>query len=93
MCGSRGGTDGPDPPPPEKSQKYRFSYQYWPGSPEKHKATKQAFNVWPTSARQRNANSMAFRWRVDEGPLIMVLGFSLPSTTKKKNVVKNGPPL
>ena len=35
MCGSRGGTGGPDPPPPEKSQKYRDSLQYWSGFPEK----------------------------------------------------------
>ena len=25
MFGSRGGTGGPDPPPPEKSQKYKVS--------------------------------------------------------------------
>ena len=36
---------------------------------------------------------MAFRWRADDGPLIGVLGSSLPSSTKKKNVVKVGSPL
>ena len=37
----------------------------------------------------------AFRWRADDDPLIVVLGSSLPSSTKqeKKNVVKVGPPL
>ena len=34
---------------------------------------------------------MAFRWRAFDGPLIVVLGSSLPSSTKK-NVVKVGPP-
>ena len=37
--------------PPEKSQKYRVSYQYWSGSPENHKATKPAFNVGPSSLK------------------------------------------
>ena len=40
---------------------------------------------------------MAFRRRADDGPLIVVLGSSLPSSIKKKtkktNVVKIGPPL
>ena len=39
---------------------------------------------------------MAFRWRADDGPLIVIFEFSHPSSTKnqqKKNVVKVGPPL
>ena len=43
------------PPPPEKSQKYRVSQQYWSGSPENHKATKPTFNFGPLSAHQRKA--------------------------------------
>ena len=43
-----------------------------------HKATKPAFNVVPSSARQRIAILMAFRWRINEGPLIVV------STYKEK---------
>ena len=27
---------------------------------------------------------MAFRWRVDDGPFIVVFGISIPSSTKKK---------
>ena len=54
--------------PPEKIQKYRVAYQYWSGSPENQKAAKPAFNVRPSPARQRNA---IFRWRVDDGPLIV----------------------
>ena len=41
------------------------------------KATKQAFNVGPTSARQRNAIG---------GPLIVVFGCFLPSSTKRKTL-------
>ena len=64
------------------------------------KITKLPFNVRPTSARQRNAIKMAFRCWTDDGPLIVVIGSFLPSSTQKnkkqkqkKNVVKVGPPL
>ena len=51
MRGSRGGGGRSGPPPPlEKSQKHRVSYQYLPGPPENHKATPPAFNVGPPSA-------------------------------------------
>ena len=36
---------------------------------------------------------MAFRWRADNGPLRVIFGSPLPSSTKNKNVVKYGPPL
>ena len=39
---------------------------------ENHKATQPAFNVGTSSARQRNAILMAYRWRADDGPLIVV---------------------
>ena len=68
----RGETAGPDPPPPEKSQKYRvFSNT---GPLKNHKATKPAFNVGLSSARQRNAILMVFRWRADDGPILVVFG-------------------
>ena len=55
MCGSSGGgTRGPDPPIPEKSQNIGFSSNTDP-DPLKIAATKPAFNVGPSSARQRNA--------------------------------------
>ena len=44
--------------PPEKSQKYRVSQQYWSGSSENYTA---AFNVGPSSVRQRNAISLLGR--------------------------------
>ena len=61
-----------------------------------HKATKSAFNVEPSLVRQQNAIYMAFRWRADEGPLMVVIDPSSPHQTKKKqkkNPVKIGPPL
>ena len=36
---------------------------------------------------------MAFCWRVNDGPLIEVFGFSSLNQLKKINVVKVGPPL
>ena len=36
---------------------------------------------------------MAFRWRANDGPLIAVFGSYIPSSTKKKNVIKFAPPL
>ena len=75
----RGGGAG-DTDPPEKSQTFGVS-----GSPENHKATKPAFNIGPTPAHQRNAIKMAFHWRADDGPLIVVIGSSLPSSPNKKS--------
>ena len=44
------GGQGVRTPHPEKSQKYRISYQYWFESLENHKATKPSFNFGPSSA-------------------------------------------
>ena len=74
------GTGGPDPP--EKSQKYRVSEQYWSGSPKNRKATKPAFNGGPL-ARQQNAISKAFRWWADGGPFSGAFRSSLTSPSDK----------
>ena len=66
--------------PPETSQKYWISSQYWSGSPTNHKATKPAINVGPLSARQR----MAFPWRADDGPLLVAFRSSLHSINNNK---------
>ena len=89
MCGSRKGAGGPDPPPSEKSQKYRVSQRYWSGSPEKHKAAKLASNVGPSSVRQRNT----FKWRFAGGSMMAHLSWYLfgldPfSPLKKKKKIK-----
>ena len=61
--GSRGGGSWVQTP---------WKYKYWSGSPDNHKATKPPVIVGPSSVRQRNAILMAFRWRTDDGPLIVV---------------------
>ena len=38
----------------------------------------------PSSTHQRNAIKMAFRWRANDGPLIVVFGSSLSSRTENK---------
>ena len=86
----RGGR-GLDPHPPKNHKNVRFlsNTGLYP------QIIKPAFNVGPSSARQRNAILMAFHWRVDDGPLIVELGYSFPHQLKNKtkNVVKVGPPL
>ena len=59
---------------PEKSQKYRVSLQYWSGSPKSSML-----------GHSRHA-SETFRWRADDGPLIVVLGSSLPLQIKKYKI-------
>ena len=94
MCRSRGGgggggggTGGSEPP--EKSQKYLVSKQYWSGSSEKSQSCQASIQCWaiicmgPSSARQRNSISMAFCWWADDGPLLVVFGSSLPSSSTK----------
>ena len=71
-----------------------FSSNTGPDPLKNLKATKPAFNVGPSSAHQRSAIQwclaggpmmlMAFRLCADNGPLLVVLGSSLPSSTKKK---------
>ena len=36
---------------------------------------------------------MAFCWRADDGPFIVVFGFSIPLSTKKGELIKFGAPL
>ena len=73
MCGSRG--DRGSGPPPLKNHKNIGS----PSNPLKnHKATKPAFDVGPTSACQR----------ADDGPLIVVFGSFVPSSTIKNKQKK-----
>ena len=84
MCGSRGGTGGLDPPPPENHENIGFLCNTGLDLLKNNKATKTAFNVGPLLARQRDAISMAFRWQADEDPFIAVYGSSVPSSTRKQ---------
>ena len=83
MRGSRGGTGGPDPPPPLKNHtNIGFFSNTGPDPLNNHKATKPAFNDGPSLARQRNAIEMAFRWWADDGPLLVVFGSPYLKKTK-----------
>ena len=61
--GGGGGTGGPYPP--EKSQKYRVSKQYWSGSPDKlqsYQATNQSWTIiGPPAKRHLNGVLLAGR--------------------------------
>ena len=92
MCRSRGGDQGLGLPLKNHKNK-GFLSNSGPDPLKNYKASEPAFNVWPSSALQQNAILMAFRWRADDGPLIVVFGSSHPSSTnkkKKKNIVKVG---
>ena len=53
MCGTRGGTWGPDPPPtPWKITKYRVFWQYRSGSPEKSQDSIQCWAIIGTPAKR-----------------------------------------
>ena len=94
MCGSRGGTGGPDPP--GKLQNIGFLSNICP-DPLKNRSYQASIQCWAIIGTPAKRHLMAFCWRADEGPLRVVLASSLPSSTKKKrkkkNVVKVGPPL
>ena len=43
----------------------------------------KTYHLLAAETRQQKAIKMAFRWRADDGPLKVVFGSSLPSSTKK----------
>ena len=80
------------PPPPEKSQNIRFSSNTCL-DPLKNRSCEASIQCWAFIGMPAKRHLMAFRWRVDDGPLKVGLGSSLPSSTLKTNVVKVGSPL
>ena len=79
-------------PSPHKNHKILgFLSNTSPDPLKNYKATKPAFNVGSSSTHQRNAIKIAFRWRADDGPLLVVIRSSLPSSetaTKNKQTKK-----
>ena len=65
---------GPDPLKFSKSQSYQASIQRWA--------------IIGPPANQRNAIQMAFRWRADDGPLLLIFGPSLPLKKNEKKPVR-----
>ena len=86
-----GGARVPDPPPPEKSQNIGFSSNTGP-DPLKDSSYQASIQCWAIIGTSAKRHLMAFHRRADDGALILVLGSSLPSSSKK-HVIKVGPPL
>ena len=82
MGGSRGDRSTDPPPPLKNHNTIGFPSNTGPDPQKNHKVTKPAFNVGPSYVRQ------AFRWWADVGPLMVVFGSSLPSSTKKTPLAK-----
>ena len=80
------GTGVADPPPPENHQNIGFPSNIDPDSLKNHKAAKPVSIKWW-------AILMAFGWPADDGPLVVIFGSSLPSSTEKttKNPSKLDP--
>ena len=88
--GGGGGTGGLDPP--EKSQKYRVSLQYWSRSPEKSQSYQASIQRWASIClpmkRHFNGVSLAGGW----WPIYSCIWILYPPSTKKKTL-KNLDPL
>ena len=72
------------PPPPEKSQKYWVSLQYWSGSPEKQQSYQSSIQCWdsicPPAKRHFNGVSLAGRW----WPMYSGIWILYPPSTEKE---------
>ena len=66
------GTVGPDPHSMKTRKNIGFLSSTGPDPLKNLKTTKPVSNVGSYSAPQRNAIYMAFRWRVEDGLLIVV---------------------
>ena len=76
--------EGTDPPPLKNHKNIGFSSNIGPDSPKNRKTTKPAFDVWAfIDGMPAKRHLMAFRWRAEDGQLIVILGSTLPSSTKK----------
>ena len=81
----RGLAGGPDPTrPPEKSKIYtRFSSRDTGPDPLKNRSYQASIQCWAIIGTPAKHHLMAFPWWSDDCPLIVVLGSSLPHSTKK----------
>ena len=84
MCGSRGGgAGGPDPPPLKNHENIGFSSNTGP-DPLKNHCYQANIQCWVVIGTLAKRYLMAFRWRAGDGPLKVVHGSSLPTSTRKK---------
>ena len=78
-----GGGDRGSGPPLKNHKNIGFSSSTGP-DPLKNRSYQASFQCWAIIGTPAKRHLMAFRWRADDGPLIVVLGSSLTSSTKKK---------
>ena len=91
-----GGQGVRTPPPPKKSQKYRFSLQYWSGSPEKSQSYQASNKCWAIICPPAKRHFNGVKWHFAAGLLMVQLKRFLDPLSphqQKKNVIKFGPPL
>ena len=90
MCGSRGGTGGPDPPPPLLKNHKNIGFLSNCGL-DHLKITKLPSQHSMFGHHRHSSETpflMAFRWRANDGTLIVVFGSSFPSWTENKRTKK-----
>ena len=80
-----GGTGGPDPLKNKKN--IGFSCNTGP-DPLKNCSYQASIQCWAIIGTPAKCHLIAVRWRADGGPLTVVLGSSLPSSTRKKHTQK-----
>ena len=95
MCGSRGGGGGGGGGR-EKSQKCRVSQKYWSRSHERSQSFQTSIPCWADCWAiiiPLGKHHLVFRWRANDGLLIMVFGSSdqLKNNNNKKKWSKLGP--
>ena len=89
MCGSRGRTGGPDPPPLENHKNIGFSSNTGP-DPLKNRSYQTSIKCWAIIGTPAKRHLMAFRWRADDGSLIVYL--DPPSSHQQKKSCQNWTP-
>ena len=88
-----GGAGGSDPPPLKNHKTIGFPSNTGPDPLKKSQGYQASIQCWAINGTIVKLHFNGVCWRADVGPLMVVFGSSLPSSTKKKNVVKVGPPL
>ena len=72
------GAEGPDPLPLKKHKNILFSSNTGP-DPLKNRSYQASIQCWAIICTPAKRHFMAFRWRADDGMLLVVPGSSFPS--------------
>ena len=88
----RGGTGGPDPPPPppKNHKNIEFLSNTGPDPQEFSKLPSQHSTLGHHRHVSETPLIKAFRWRADDGPLLVIFGSSLPYKRRKKPLSEFG---